>query len=212
MLKGTDDRVKMAEQAHHYYLSFDCGNRALGYVLLRIAGDVAHVNGYVAPDGVDLAFIDYGVVDLLGDTKLKDTDEIYRVKQLKKALDKIDIKGIPADKLTVLVEYQMGPNVKSHSVFDGIFMYYADYDIQKVGPSLKNKLYFVGGGKHQDFMAKYARSYTANKAHTAYNMEQFAAIKKIDISRTNKKYLKDLGDAFMQCIAWVIVKKGGGGL
>jgi hypothetical protein len=74
------------------------------------------------------------------------------------------------DQLTVLVEYQMGSNVNSHSVFDGIFMYYADYNLEKVGPSLKNKIFLCEEDRHQRFLEKKTRSYDANKAHTAFNM------------------------------------------
>lgn len=191
-----------------YFLSFDCGNKALGYVLYALRGDIVECGGYIAPDSLDVRLIDFNVLDIIGESiKLKDTDAVYRAKQLKKALDKIDISGISPDRLKVCIEYQMGPNVKSHSVFDGILMYYADYDIEIVGPSLKNKIYFVEEGKHQRFMEKYSRSYSANKAHTAYNMECFATIKKIDISRVNKKLFKDLGDAFMGGIACSVFKK-----
>lgn len=187
-----------------YFLSFDCGNKALGYALLSttdtkytLANDIINI------DTVNIEMIDCNVIDLFPDKKLKETDDIFRVKCLKKALDKIDIKDIPADKLTVIVEYQMGPNVKSHSVFDGIFMYYADYNIQKITPSYKNKICFCDEGKHQRFLEKVSRSYAANKSHTTFNTKYFCTTKKIDISRIPDKVVKDFADAFMQIIAWL---------
>lgn len=190
--------------AKRYFLSFDCGNKALGYTLLATT-DRKYIpkDDIINIEDMNIELLSYDVIDLLPGKKLKETDDIMRVKALKRALDQIDISAIPKDKLTVIVEYQMGPNVKSHSVFDGIFMYYADYDIQKITPSYKNKICFCEDGRHQRFLEKSSRSYSANKAHTAFNVKYFCKGKKIDISKIPDKIVKDFGDAFMQIIAWL---------
>lgn len=187
-----------------YFLSFDCGNKALGYVLLSTT-DVTYspINDIIKIEDTNIELLSYDVIDLIPGQKLKDTDDIMRVKALKRALDRIDISIVPKDMLTVIVEYQMGPNVKSHSVFDGIFMYYADYNICKITPSYKNKICFCEEGRHQRFLEKSAQSYTANKAHTSFNVKYYCRQKKVDISKIPDKVIKDFADAFMQIIAWL---------
>ena len=187
-----------------YYVSFDCGNVALGYAVFAACEFQPDNAGNIDCTTAPMWLIAEGVIDVLAGRRLRDTDAIWRARQLHAALTSLEpvVTTLPADRTSVLVEYQMGPNVKSHSVFDGIVMYYvARYNVHTVGPSLKNCIQFCADGQIANFRARYARSYDANKAQTAFNFEYLLRTTNRP-STTAKKYMKDVADAFMGGLAW----------
>jgi hypothetical protein len=130
--------------------------------------------------------------------------------------------------IQVLVEYQMGPNDKSRNVGSQILYHYSTPDIEFfsanftsdlykpidkykvaiVGPSLKNKICLVSGGKLSDFIPLYAKNYDANKAHSKFNFLGWLEKQNRSylIKNIKNKNLDDIADACNQAIAWIHFK------
>ena len=123
----------------------------------------------------------FDVIDLIPGKKLKDTTPVLRSNRLYSYLNYLDIylSAMYTDiKYKVLLEYQMGPNDKSRNVCSQIMYHYSQYDkgfkntcqainniqqhdriqydVEIVGPSLKNKINLVSDKPHQYFIQKYA--------------------------------------------------------
>ena len=108
--------------------------------------------------------------------------------------------------LQVLIEFQMGANPKARMIFAALIAIFADYDVELVNPSLKNKIYFSEEGKHKHFIKKYSQLYSANKAHAKYNFEFIEKKIGSPIKATNTEK-GHIADAFMQilgqkCRSW----------
>lgn len=119
------------------------------------------------------------VVDLIPSIKISDTDTVYRTNALhdylNQRLDPIIQMYEPND-CVFLLEYQMGPNVKSGTISSQIMYHLMKYrsdvgdNIKLVGPSLKNKIVIGGeGSKYAAFIEKYTTNYACNKAHAKHN-------------------------------------------
>lgn len=130
-------------------------------------------------------------------------------------LDKILLDFLNDEKFTVLIEYQMGPNVKTRTVSDQIVFHFMKYKfiresfneyIYIVGASLKNLVY-IGDEKadYSNFVSKYTKLYTANKEHAKFNM--FRLLKylnqEIHIKNIEKKNYDDIADSIMMSFVWV---------
>lgn len=145
---------------------------------------------------------------------------------------------LPEDnqKYKVLLEYQMGPNDKSRNVCSQILYHYANmnanfvhsneqngsrkamlnmkpvinYDIEIIGPSLKNKINLDKDKPHTFFMQKYTKSYDANKAHSKSNLLCWVKFKKCEelIKGVKKKNLDDIADSVTMTLAWIYLKSG----
>jgi hypothetical protein len=75
------------------------------------------------------------------------------------------------DQLVVLIEFQMGPNAPSRVVATALVALLCGEDVRIVGPSYKNQVYLCDAGRYCHFVAKYKTLYSANKAHTTFNMK-----------------------------------------
>jgi len=153
-------------------------------------------------------------------------DEVY----LKKYFNPLS-----GEKYKVLLEYQMGPNDKSRSVCSQILYHYAPldigfkkthidnnqnnsciignsviYDVEIIGPSLKNKINLIKNQHHSFFIKKYAKSYDANKAHSKSNFLQWVKTKKVEymIKNIKKKNIHDIADSATMTLAWIYIKSG----
>jgi hypothetical protein len=138
----------------------------------------------------------------------------------------------------VLLEYQMGPNDKSRNVCSQILYHYSTmdneyknsdnfndsfdhnidntndgtnkilYDIEIVGPSLKNKINMDPDKPYEFFAKKYVKTYDANKAHSKNNFLYW--VKKINIPHMTKgikkKNLDDIADSTNMTLAWLYFK------
>lgn len=147
-------------------------------------------------------------VDLFPGIYNKDINTINRIKALSVYINK-DIKpiinNIPHEQLHVLVEFQMSFNTQSKIISTALLTLFADYDIQLINPSLKNKLYFNDKGHYCYFMEKYKSSYLANKNHALYNYLVFEQVFNQSVNLSNK--LKGhVADAFMQILGYLIIK------
>ena len=127
-------------------------------------------------------------------------------RQLQATTDQLQAVAGQDRQLQVLIEFQMGANPKARMIFAALIAIFADYDVELVNPSLKNKIYFSEEGKHKHFIKKYSQLYSANKAHAKYNFE-FIEKKigsPIKATSTEKGHI---ADAFMQilgqkCRSW----------
>ena len=174
------------------------------------------------------------VVDLIPGKKVKETDVILRANRLRGYLQYVDetyMCGISdLEPYHVLVEYQMGPNNKSNSVCSQILYHYATsddgfknvelrdssntnvqkYTVEIIGPSLKNKINLDKDKPRQFFIAKYAKTYDANKKHSIANMKYWLKTKNSEhmIANINKKNLDDIADSVTMTLSWLFIKSG----
>lgn len=192
-----------------------------------------------------LNFLKYQIVyaetvDLIPGKKVSETTVEHRTESLVSWLTDLDSKlreiGVPLagvgvtnkERPIVLMEYQMGPNDKSRTVSHQILAWYAvRCRIAIVNPTLKNQTHkgstaflnrwsgFNDWPQHGDFIAKYADTYSANKAHTKacmlYWMKHHASADESAIIQAvinSVKKCDDIADAFMQFAAWITSKAG----
>jgi hypothetical protein len=174
------------------------------------------------------------VVDLIPGKKVKETDVILRANRLMgylKYVDETHMDVIPkSEHYHVLVEYQMGPNNKSNSVCSQILYHYATPDdnfksikapgvyanntpkctVKIIGPSLKNKINLDKERPRHFFIAKYAKTYDANKKHSIANMKYWLKTKKSEhmLEHVNKKNLDDIADSVTMTLSWLFIKSG----
>lgn len=186
-----------------YTLSFDVATKSFAYVLFTGINTSTIKDGILDIEKMDIQIIDGNVIDIIPGKKIKEVDDITRTKALWDTLhNKIQY---PDDfnetTASIKIEFQLGQNVKSNIIYDQTIMYYATYDIEKVGPSLKNQICFSDDLRIQRFYEKYSDIYKANKMHTAANLDYFCQNKKIKFDHIKKSILHNLADAFMQAIA-----------
>ena len=84
------------------------------------------------------------------------------------------------------------------------------YDVEIVGPSLKNKINLVKEQPHSFFIQKYTKSYDANKVHSKANFLYWIKTKKAELMIKNikKKNLDDIADSVNMTLAWIHLKSG----
>lgn len=151
------------------------------------------------------------VIDLIPDKQIKDTTINERTIRLKNYLIELDKKlSLITGDLTILIEYQMGPNDKSR-VISSQLLYHFSVNYTKIlliGPSLKNKVFIKNDEKseHSYYLQKHKTNYTANKNHSKYVMQKILniykssrLIKKIPISNYD-----DIGDSILMSVAYAI--------
>ncbi len=111
--------------------------------------------------------------------------------------------GGASPNLTVLVEYQMGPNARARVIAAALVALFHDADVRIVGPSLKNRVAVIPAGRYCYFVEKYKSKYTANKAHTIFNFAQLETAFGTQIPAT-KLSRGHLADAVMQIFGYVV--------
>lgn len=178
----------------------------------------------------------FDVVDLIPGKKLKDVDVVTRASRLSAYLKMVDftyIESVPGEKYKVLLEYQMGPNDKSRCVCSQILYHYVNmdmafsnsnvsipkesinliqcpiiFDIEIIGPSLKNKINLNKEQPYSYFIQKYTKSYDANKAHSKSNFLHWVNQKNCEemIKNIKKKNLDDISDSVTMTLAWLFLK------
>lgn len=157
------------------------------------------------------------VVDLIPDKKIKETDTVYRTKALYDYLNNVLdplILQCGSDDLIFLLEYQMGPNIKSGTISSQIMYFLMKYNcsnqngesnIKLIGPSLKNKVAIGGkGSEYSAFVEKYSTNYACNKAHAKHNL--YKLLEHLDqkdiIKNIHKKNHDDIADSILMGFAW----------
>lgn len=109
----------------------------------------------------------------------------------------------------VLVEKQMSLNNHAYAVENFVEYHYALVSkLSIVSPGLKNLICFdQKNGRYDCFVGK-QNNYQTNKKHTTYNCKYF--FEKLGLWQQFEfdkfKKFDDLSDAFMMCMAWVLLK------
>lgn len=175
----------------------------------------------------------FDVVDLIPNKKLKETTVIERASRLSGYLTSLEkyIHNICSGVIKVLLEYQMGPNDKSRNVGSQILYHYSNpsndfsnvndalknntpinnsisYDIEIVGPSLKNKINLNPKLSHKYFVERYIKTYDANKKHSVANFLHWLKLKNAEsmIDNIKKKNWDDIADSVTMTLAWLMLK------
>ncbi len=169
---------------------------------------------------INVHFLD--VKDLIPGKKIASVTPVQITKLLYDYLCEITDVLCEGIKYKVLIEYQMGPNDKARNIASQIMMFFTSYDfeIEIVGPSLKNKI-FLGEWApenetlHCNFVAKYSSLYSANKQHSKFVFTRLLELwnnKKDDNNNSDKKrgakeikknVYKDIGDSVLMSLAWM---------
>ena len=158
----------------------------------------------------DMIIIHHGeTINLCPEILDKDITTIQRVQLTTEYCKKCikQIKELQINELVVMVELQMGPNLKSKISSVILFTIFALLDIKveliEVNSCLKNKIYFGELNKYEHFSCKYDKSYTANKNHATENFITaceffkaplyFKSIKRVDLGHMADSFMQILG-------------------
>jgi hypothetical protein len=112
---------------------------------------------------------------------------------------------VPADEpCRVVIEFQ-SINPKTRPVKAALVALFADLDTIIVGPTLKNKIATREEGRYCYFAERYMTSYSANKAHAAYNFDQIERAFGSEIPATRPLNLRGhIADSFMQVLGHLV--------
>jgi hypothetical protein len=159
---------------------------------------------------ITIEFLD--VVDLIPGKKISETDPVYRTSKLYEYLNNvIDPLISQSTEYIFLLEFQMGPNVKSGTVSSQIMYHLMKYkhndNIKLIGPSLKNKV-VIGGesNNYSNFIEKYNTNYSANKAHSKQNFLDLLKYLNSEymIKNIKKKNIDDIADSVLMSLAYIL--------
>lgn len=149
-----------------------------------------------------IKLIDGETIDLFPGRADDTISTVERLRALSRYINsriKPAIEEIP--NIKIIVEFQMGHNSKAKSIASAIVALFAEEDVIIVGPSLKNKIYISDEGRYCKFSAKYASSYTANKAHAKFNFLEIERLFGTMIPATKPANLRGhIADSFMQIL------------
>jgi hypothetical protein len=161
-----------------------------------------------------LKILDMSVVDLIPGDKVADVSVVDRTTKLHQYMNTIFDSKLslykPQD-MTFLLEYQMGPNIKSNLVASQVIYHLAKYrngdNIVLVGPSLKNKIMIGDREAHySNFVNRYTTLYAANKNHTKFNLQRLLEFTgdKFPPKGIKKANVDDIADTVMMTMAWLL--------
>lgn len=193
-------------------------DKLLNKMIARFAKLIENIT-LIIKNRVNIKYLD--VVDIIPGIRITDTSVTYRTEMLYNFLNNVldpiiiqhtkDINGeesSPENKV-FLLEYQMGPNVKSNIISSQIIYHMTKYKskIELVGPSLKNKVIIGGeGSRYSNFIEKYTTNYAANKNHAKHNLLEL--LKYMDkthlIEHIKKKNVDDIADSVLMSIAYIL--------
>jgi hypothetical protein len=228
----------------NYILSFDCADKTLGVCLIGylpkpiIIDELEFIKTLTDENFIqeefsslinNMLFVEeMWLFNLLGDVKVRDTEDYIRLARLKYALKSIN-KYLSDNNITlseIHIEYQMGQNDLTRLISPAIIYEFVNEDnminliigpvteykessqspisISVIQAAAKNSFCFHESIAYNVFAAKYQTNTTANKKHTAENFRYFLEIqnklmhKKIDASKISHKEINHIADAFMQ--------------
>jgi hypothetical protein len=206
------------------FLSFDIASRSLAFTIMKYNVDFLenisklsleenNIHNFLnileyINNNIQLRIID--VVDLNQGKRNSEILPLEKTKKLKEVLNTLTIvlnefSYNSGEEVRVLLEYQMPANYQANAVFNQIFYHFSEYAPVIISPCYKNRIYFSKDLEYKNFSSKYAKSYSANKAHTKANfiyfIESFSNIS--SIKHIKKKNLDDAADSFMQIFAYI---------
>lgn len=162
-----------------------------------------------------IKIIKLDVIDLIPHVKLADTTLLTRTAALHKYLSILDsdLQCCNTDNCIFVIEYQMGPNIKSATISAQIMYHVTKYanaqnnNIQLVGPTLKNKI-IIGGtdAKYSEFIQRYNSNYACNKAHAKYNFTKLLQYLNVPnaIAHIPKKNHDDIADSVLMGLCYIL--------
>jgi hypothetical protein len=177
------------------------------------------------------------VFDLIPGKKISDVTDQERAASLKGVLEYLEYIGRQIDEHKncnscdsnstfniVLLEFQEGRNYKSRFIYSCILYHFSTsynniritrnkecrrkIQLERVGPSLKQSVYFEEEGKYEYFIRKYINNYNCNKNHSKHNFLYWINKKGLNhlIEGIKKKNIDDAGDSFLMAYAWIMKK------
>jgi len=153
--------------------------------------------------------IKLSVIDLIPNCTLVNSTALQRSAALHDYLHNVlDIDLLGHDCI-FLLEFQMGPNIKSGTIASQIMYHLIKYkcDIQLVGPALKNKVIIGGAASaYSEFIKRYSTNYACNKAHAKHNLYELLRYLNASASITHihKKNHDDIADAVLIGLSYVL--------
>lgn len=205
-------------------LSFDCANKSLGHCLFDIDTELlskkylpigkpnvekihAMVRANITGMNGVINVITCGVNSLFSE-KISDTNIMYRTKKLHSMLCSLDL-GNRGDIDAVVIEYQYVAGSHSREVSDCLCMYFAEFNVDLFFPSSRKKLHFTDTLNYSHFKEKYAKSYTANKAHSVANFKYIIEELELEslqqcIAAIHSSNHDDIADSFLNAWMWVV--------
>ena len=204
-----------------YFISFDCGNKTLAYVVgcrtptgLRICSDSGihkpryqyqPIKGILDVGKIGIDILDMNVIDLLDGAKLKKSNKDVIIKKLVDVLNGIKLftTNTNLSSYAIYIENQQKTNPDTLIIQSSLSTYYTGKgcNITSVPPSLKNTIAFSEAGLIQNFYAKYSTNHAANKAQATYAINEYLTYKK-QKSPVSKALTNHIGDAFMQVVGY----------
>jgi hypothetical protein len=109
-----------------------------------------------------------------------------------------------ANRLHVVVEYQLGDNAPARAVANALVTLFADDDVVLVGASLKNTIALGPGLALGDFIPKYTKLYTANKNHARANFDRVLELFPNALKPVNAAGRGHIADSFMQILGMLV--------
>lgn len=156
-----------------------------------------------------IKIIKLSVVDLIPDCTLAQSTALQRSTALHNYLHNVlDIDLLGRDCI-FLLEFQMGPNIKSGTIASQIMYHLIKYkcDVQLVGPALKNKVIIGGAASaYAEFIKRYSTNYACNKAHAKHNLYELLRYLNAThtIAHICKKNHDDIADAVLIGLSYVL--------
>lgn len=186
-------------------VGIDSGIKSLAISVIRINNEK------------EIKLLHVSVHDLLENKttkKMKLIDNITIARKLKNELqileEKIEDISNNNEEINVLIEFQLGLNIKSKSIASYCIYHFCDkYNVEIIFPGLKTKYSFKQELDLGTFIKKYSTNYHAQKMCSKNNfLFWIERNKKIGMLKNiKKKNIDDIADAFMMCHAWCIWKK-----
>lgn len=175
--------------------------------LRALAAEIDRLDATIQPCRVLAA----GSADLTGGKKVKEVPLIARLTALHEFLH--SAVPLPADLpagAEVLIEFQMGPNSKSHEIEAALIYHFAPvpgstWTVRTIGPVLKNKIAPAPEGEWYRFRerSEAKSNYRVNKAHARFNFEYLmdAWGLRAAYAKCCPQHRNDLADTLMQALA-----------
>jgi hypothetical protein len=133
----------------------------------------------------------------------RSNEEISTLERVRAVCDYVKRHVMPLtsrDRHKVFIEYQMGPNFDTCAVSAALMALFHDHDVVVVSPKLKQKV-AVGGRTFGSFVPRYARLYSANKAHSLHTAREIEKIFPVQLPKNNGE-AGHVADSLLQVIAY----------
>jgi len=200
------------------FLSFDVATKSLAYILINIEiesdSDISNINNFInyIKNNYDYSeilnyveILEGDVVNLMDENdKLSNSKSVEKARRLKNITQRL-LRNYEIDK--VYIEDQMAMKISNVRILENLKMEFALEDVEVIGASLKNLVYYSDELRIQNYYEKYKTKYTANKNHSKNNFKYVCEKLNCNILQNiKKKNHDDISDAFNQIIGVIFNK------